>query len=231
MSDRRPYRRESEERRRDDLIAAALQLVAEGGPQSATVRAIATRAGVTPGLIRHYFQTKEELTRAAYRRMMDDMTAQSAAVLAVDGPGDPLARLAAFVAASLRPPVIDPVTVGLWAGFLHDVQRDPAMREVHSATYLGFRDMLQALIADLPRPANPARDRADAERDLDGLRQRAEAAGAQRDALRQRHDAAARRVAAADTLDGRRGGWRHRGWCSRRCGGWPGRATRRTSCA
>lgn len=161
MNDRRPYRRETEERRRDDLIAAALQLVAEGGAQAATVRAIADRAGVTPGLIRHYFLTKEDLTRAAYQRLMEQMTADSSGVLA-DAPVDPMARLAAFVVASVSPPVLDPVAVGLWAGFLHDLRRDPAMREVHSATYLGFRDRLQSLIAALPRSASADQLRRDA---------------------------------------------------------------------
>ena len=93
MSERRPYRRETEERRREDLILAALDLVASGGVQAATVRAIADRAGVTPGLIRHYFQTKEDLTRAAYHRLMQQMTTDSAAVLD-DAPTDPRARLA-----------------------------------------------------------------------------------------------------------------------------------------
>ena len=161
MNDRRPYRRESEERRRDDLIAAALQLVAEGGAQAATVRAIADRAGVTPGLIRHYFQTKEDLTRAAYHRLMDQMTKDSAKVL-TDAPLDPMARLAAFVVASVSPPVLDAVAVGLWAGFLHDLRRDPAMRDVHSASYLHFRDMLQNLIAALPRSVSPDQLRRDA---------------------------------------------------------------------
>ena len=68
---RRQYRREGEESRRAALIAATQSLVAEGGPEAATVRAIASRAGVTAGLIRHYFQTKEELIRAAYRALMD----------------------------------------------------------------------------------------------------------------------------------------------------------------
>ena len=38
---RRLYRRESEENRRSALIAATQELVAEGGPEAATVRAIA----------------------------------------------------------------------------------------------------------------------------------------------------------------------------------------------
>lgn len=161
MADRRPYRRESLDKRRDALIAAALELVAEGGPQSATVRAIADRAGVTPGLIRHYFASKEVLTREAYRRLMDQMTEDSAAVMQTAG-DDPVSRLAAFVVTSLRPPVMDAVAVGLWAGFLHNVRRDPELRAVHAATYLGYRDLLQSLIADLPRDAGPDQLRAEA---------------------------------------------------------------------
>ena len=41
MTERRPYRRESEESRREALILAALELVAEGGLEAATVRSIA----------------------------------------------------------------------------------------------------------------------------------------------------------------------------------------------
>ena len=161
MADRRPYRRESEERRREDLIAAALDLVAEGGLHAATVRAIAERAGVTPGLIRHYFTSKEELTRVAYQRLMEQMITDSAAVL-LFGPDDPAAQLASFVAASVSPPVADPVAVGLWAAFVHDVRRDAAMRDIHTANYLAFRDMLQRLIAALPRDATDAQLRRDA---------------------------------------------------------------------
>lgn len=161
MPERRPYRRESEERRRDDLIAAALDLVAEGGLHAATVRAIAERAGVTPGLIRHYFTSKEELTRVAYQRLMERMITDSAAVL-LFGPDDPAAQLARFVAASVSPPVADPVAVGLWAAFVHDVRRDAAMRDIHTANYLAFRDMLQQLIAALPRSAPEAQLRRDA---------------------------------------------------------------------
>lgn len=156
---RRPYRRESQEQRREALIAAALELMAEGGPQAATVRAIAERAGITAGLIRHYFQSKDDLTRAAYATLMDRMTAESLAATE-SASDDPAARLAAFVAVSLRPPVMDGERVRLWAGFLHHVRRDPMMHEVHEATYLGYRDRLQALIQALPGKGDPAEARA-----------------------------------------------------------------------
>ncbi|MFT4152031.1 MAG: TetR family transcriptional regulator [Paracoccaceae bacterium] len=160
-ADRRPFRRETEEARRDALITAALDLVSEGGVAAATVRAIADRAGVTPGLIRHYFVSKEELIRAAYRSHMDGMTQDALAVVAA-GPADPVSRLAAFIAATLSPPVTSGPSVGRWAGFLHVALSDPAMQDAHEAGYLGFRDVLQVLIADLGRPQDAAALRRDA---------------------------------------------------------------------
>lgn len=148
--ERRSFIRDTEENRREALIAATQALVAEGGPQAATVRAIAARAGVTPGLIRHYFGSKDELTRAAYTALVDGMTDKGADALAGVG-ADPGERLAAFVAASLRPPVVDARAVGLWAGYLHQVQQDAALLAQHERSYLRYRDQLQALIADLDR--------------------------------------------------------------------------------
>ncbi len=156
--DRRKFRREGEERRREALIAAAIDLFAEGGEAAATVRMIADRAGVTPGLIRHYFNSKEDLVRAAYASVMTRMTEQSEAAASVDV--DPVARVLAFVATSLRPPVMDPERVGLWAGFLHQVRRDAEMRSVHEATYLAYRNRLEGLILALPGEGDPARARA-----------------------------------------------------------------------
>lgn len=160
-ANRRAYRRESEATRRADLIAATQELVAEGGSDAATVRAIAARAGVTAGLIRHYFQTKDDLTRAAYMDLMDGMTSKGADAL--EGVGaQPEERLAAFVSASLRPPVLDIGAVVLWAGYMHKARNDPSLLAAHEISYLGYRDILQSLIAALPREVTEAQLRAEA---------------------------------------------------------------------
>jgi TetR/AcrR family transcriptional repressor of bet genes len=160
-SGRRTYRRESQQMRRADLITATQSLVAEGGPEAATVRAIAARAGVTPGLIRHYFQSKDELTRAAYRALMDGMTLKGSEALESVG-ASPEARLAAFVAASLTPPVLDGGAVVLWAGYLHKVRGDAELLAVHETAYTAYRDILERLISDLPRDMPPERIRGEA---------------------------------------------------------------------
>lgn len=149
--ERRTYRRESEESRREALVQAVLDIVAEKGVVAATVRAIADRAGVTPGLIRHYFAGKDDLSRAAYRQFMEGMTADSVRAMA-EGPNDPRERLARFVTSSLRPPVMEPLRLALWTGFLQLVRNDVEMRAIHRQTYHGYRDVLQGLIRALDRP-------------------------------------------------------------------------------
>lgn len=151
MTDRRKFRREGEERRRDQLITAALEAIAETGPEGATVRVIAARAGVTQGLIRHYFNGKEELTRAAYQALMSRLTDQNEAVLSDIGP-DPHVRLTAFVAAALRPPVMDATALALWAGFINLVRLEPEMATIHEAYYLDYRQRVERLIQALPGP-------------------------------------------------------------------------------
>jgi AcrR family transcriptional regulator len=158
---RRSYRRESQETRRADLITATQRLVAEGGPEAATVRAIAERAGVTAGLIRHYFQTKDELTRAAYRALMDGMTAKGSEALESVG-ALPEERLAAFVASSLTPPVLDGGAVVLWAGYMHKVRGDAELLAVHEAAYLAYREVLERLIGSLSRDIAPEAIRGEA---------------------------------------------------------------------
>lgn len=144
---RRSFVRAGEGKRRAALIDATLDLIAEGGPQAATVRAIALRAGVTPGLIRHYFATKEELVAAAHEVLMTRLTEASAATPgAADAP--PATRLALLIARAVAPPVTDPRSVALWAASMQLVPRDAAMRAVHETTYLAFRDTLEALITE-----------------------------------------------------------------------------------
>ena len=148
MSESAPtFRREPAEKRKEALVLATLDLIAEGGVRSATVRAIAARAEVTQGLIRHYFASKEDLIMAAYEYHMSVLTNQTAASIPVETRSY-RASLASFVEASLKPPVVDPGAVSLWAGFLNKVREDTRMQAIHVQTYCDFRNRLELLIAD-----------------------------------------------------------------------------------
>ena len=57
------------EERRRALTRVLLDLVAERGIEGASIRALATAAGVSIGTVQHYFASKDDLLRHAYRQM------------------------------------------------------------------------------------------------------------------------------------------------------------------
>jgi len=145
---RRTFHREPEAVRQNDLIAATLDSVAELGLAGATVREVANRAGVTPGLIRRYFDNKERLVAAAYRTFIADLT-ETAAAGCGDGPAH--TRLAGLIRASVTPPVADGRTLSIWAAFIGTVNSDPVMAETHREGYQAFRDLLERLVGECLR--------------------------------------------------------------------------------
>ena len=142
---RRSFHHESVEVRRQDLIAATLDAIAEFGLQGATVREIADRAGVTPGLIRHYFVSKELMFQAAYRAIMNTMF-ETANDAAEEHGTNANSRLRIFVLANFKPPIIDPRNLSLWATFISQITVDEALAAIHREGYLAFRDKLEAHI-------------------------------------------------------------------------------------
>ncbi|MEX6723987.1 TetR/AcrR family transcriptional regulator [Parapedomonas caeni] len=91
--------------RRDAIADAAEQLFSRRGFFGASVRDIAAAAAVNPGLVTHYFRTKEELFRHVVTRRIDDLHARVAdslerAVVAAEG-GTP--ALPALIRAFIQP--------------------------------------------------------------------------------------------------------------------------------
>lgn len=152
---RRSFHHESEDARRQALVAATLDCIVDFGLQGATVRQIADRAGVTAGLIRHYFAGKDNLFQAAYREVVETMfdTAQRSAD---EHQGDPLARLSVFVLANFKPPVIDQRMLALWATFIAQTGVDPALASIHREGYISYRETIEHLVKDAMEAAGKA---------------------------------------------------------------------------
>jgi AcrR family transcriptional regulator len=141
---RRTYQRAPEAVRRDDLITATLDCVAEFGIAGATVRQIAARAGVTGGLIRHYFDGKDQMMQAAYRQLMSEMCAPSHAIAREEGKAPDCLRR--FILANLSPPIADARTISLWAAFIGHIPINPEFASIHREHYLAFLTSLELLI-------------------------------------------------------------------------------------
>lgn len=144
---RRIFHHESEDVRRQDLISATLDCIVDYGIQGATVRQIAERAGVTPGLIRHYFVSKDLMLQAAYREVVNTMFA-TASKAAEDEANDPASKLRVFVLSNFKAPIIDQRMLSLWATFISQTGVDPALAAIHRESYLSYRDSLESLLTD-----------------------------------------------------------------------------------
>lgn len=144
------YRRLSEDERRRLLIDATITVLSEHGLAGTTVRRIAARAGVTPGLVTHYFDGKAELVSAAYRSLADRFHSDYAA--ASDAAGDdPLERLRAYVGSVFKPETLDRNLLRVWTSFWTSALTDPASRpaRVHYETARESRDWLKRLVRDV----------------------------------------------------------------------------------
>jgi AcrR family transcriptional regulator len=143
---RRSFHRAGEGERRNDLIAATLDSISEHGLEGATVRDIAARAGVTGGLIRHYFSGKDEMLQAAYRAVLSSMT-QTAMAALDDGDDEPQGRLRRYIIANVSPPIADAKALSLWAAFISRVRSDDEFARIHRENYQTLLGILEALVS------------------------------------------------------------------------------------
>jgi AcrR family transcriptional regulator len=80
-----PGRWGDSEARRRDILAAAGALLDEGGYGALTMRALAERAGMSPGLIYEYFVDKEDVCAALLQQHQVALTRLMASVAADNG--------------------------------------------------------------------------------------------------------------------------------------------------
>ena len=77
---------------RERILNAAAQVVSETGLAGATVRGVATAAGVGMGTLRHYFPTQRDLHDEVVRRVLEDTIQDFDIRDASRDPGDRLVR-------------------------------------------------------------------------------------------------------------------------------------------
>ncbi|MGL4541903.1 MAG: transcriptional regulator BetI [Polymorphobacter sp.] len=143
---RAPFHREGEAVRRDALIAATAQCLATYGAGGISVRMVAAAAGVSAGLVTHYFGGIDELIAATYRATGDRIGALlDAAVAAAEQ--EPRARLRAYVEANFCAPVSDPDLLATWAAFWALARAKPEIAAIHDSVSAATRTQVEALLA------------------------------------------------------------------------------------
>lgn len=145
------FSRAEPDARRLSLIEAAARVLARVGAGGASVRTIAAEAGVSPGLVGHYFDGMDALIAATYAHVGGEVSAALDAAVASAG-DDPRARLSAYVAASFAPPIADRALLATWIAFWSLVIARHEVARLHDGQYARFRGGLEALLGDCDVP-------------------------------------------------------------------------------
>ena len=137
-------RDEVEELRRAQLIEVTIDSLAEVGYVGTTLAEIAGRAGVSPGLVAHYFEEKDGLLEAAFRTLARSLAVRVRARLALAR--TPRGRVQAVIDTNLAPEEFDKRTGTAWLAFWGQVLHVSGLKRVQTAYQ---RRMLSNLRHDL----------------------------------------------------------------------------------
>lgn len=145
MSPRQAFRRAEPDARRQSLIDACARTLARKGAHGTSVRSICTEAGVSAGLLRHYFAGIDDLVAETYRAVGTQVQAAlDEAVASADQ--TPEARLIAYLAASFASPIADPDLLSTWLAFWSLTRTDETIAQLHSEIYADNRLALETLL-------------------------------------------------------------------------------------
>ncbi len=143
---RQSFTRETPDDRRQSLVEACARSLARYGASGTSVRSICTEAGVSPGLLRHYFSGIGEAIADTYRWTGSRIQAALNDAVAA-APDSPRARLLAYLTASFAPPIANPDLLATWLAFWSLTKTDPAIAALHAEIYQNYREDLERLIA------------------------------------------------------------------------------------
>ncbi len=124
-------RGEPEDQRRRQLIDVTIDSLADLGYVGSTLAQIAHRAGVSPGLVAHYFGDKDGLLEATFRTLARRIAEQVRARFRLAG--TPRGRVQAIIDANLGPEEFDQRTGRAWLAFWGQVPHEPGLERVQRA--------------------------------------------------------------------------------------------------
>jgi TetR/AcrR family transcriptional repressor of bet genes len=134
--------------RRRQLIDATISSIGRYGYGEATVQRISRAAGVSSGIIHHYFGGKGELLEASMRALLAELRREVVERLARATTAR--ARLEAIVDGNFAPSQFDPPVVAAWLAFWSQARHEPRLarlqrlhkRRLHSNLHHAFAQAL-----------------------------------------------------------------------------------------
>lgn len=141
--------------RRRQLIDAAIASIHEYGLADTTVARIARKAGVSPGIVHHYFTGKEELLFETMRQLLADLRADVVARYA--RAHTPFERLNAAIDACFGDVQFSPEVVAAWLGLYGTARQSQRLQTILTIYHRRLRSNLMNDLRALVPPAEAAR--------------------------------------------------------------------------
>jgi transcriptional repressor BetI len=149
-----------EEVRRRQLIDATIRTIHELGYEKVTLGRVARTAGISPGLVPHYFRDKQGLLEATMRHIAEELRMELSRHLAeAHGPRE---RLTAILNANFAARCFAPEIASAWLAFWGQAHSDPNLTRMQ-------RVMRRRLRSNLARPLRELVPDAEARRIAMGL--------------------------------------------------------------
>lgn len=128
--------------RRRQLITATIEAIHAYGYDDTTIARIAAKAGLSSGIISHYFGGKSELLAATMRSLLADLQRQVSFRLKQER--TPLGRIEAIVLANFDETQCTPQMVAAWLAFWAQVPHAPELKRLQHVYSRRLRSNLRA---------------------------------------------------------------------------------------
>jgi len=132
--------------RRKQLVEAAIAAIHAHGFANATVARIAAQAGISAGMVHHYFKDKDELLFATMRHLLAEL--RTDAVARLSRAGNPRERIRAIIDACFGDTQFDEQVFSAWLALYGNARQSPRLMNILS---LYHRRLRSSLLHDLRR--------------------------------------------------------------------------------
>lgn len=145
-----PRRTAPKEQRRQELIAATMETIADRGLAGTTLAEVTGRAGLSLGLANHHFSSKENLLTATLRHLAEELRAAWVARQA-DPRLSVAEKLQAIVEGMFDPAICTRTKISVWFAFFGDARYRDVYRAMVGEFDTERSDVIEALCGTLAR--------------------------------------------------------------------------------
>ncbi|WP_374382062.1 transcriptional regulator BetI [Dongia sp.] len=139
-----------EQLRRQELAAAAYEILQEEGIAGTTLAKVAERAGMSKGIVLHYFKGKDALLETVMRHANSLLRDEVVRLMAEAK--SPRERVEAIVAGNFSPKFFKPEICNAWLSLCAEVPRNANFARIQRAIHARMRSNLMSALRQLLPP-------------------------------------------------------------------------------